>query len=111
MRAVIALLMLAGAAHAQELTCPQQYPEVPGVRLLGGGMHDGPAHEYERMGTYRKERDGHSTQYDFDASAVKWLVCAYEGRKEWWQRVDSRATDCRLTSRGKHKVSVKLTCK
>lgn len=111
MKKLLLILALASPAQAQELTCPPHYPEVPGVRLLGGGMHDGPAHEYERMGTCRKERDGHSTQYDFDASAVKWFVCVYEGRREWWTRIDSRATDCRLTSRGKHKLSVKLVCK
>lgn len=74
-------------------------------------MYDGPAHEYELVGLYKKERGGDSVQYGFDPSAVKWLLCAYEGTKEWWQRIDSRATDCRLTSRGKRKVSVKLVCK
>lgn len=108
MRAVITLLLIASTASAQEIACPQR---IDNAHLLGGGMYHGHNKEYELIGLRQPVPGGENVHHGFAPTDVKWLVCAYEGRKEWWVRIDSRATDCRLKSRGKRKVSVKLTCK
>lgn len=110
MKNLLLILMLAAPlASAQQFACPER---LDNARLLGGGMYHGHNKEYEMQGLHSKEPGGYNVHYGFTPTDVKWLVCGYEGRKEWWVRIEkSRATDCRLTSRGKRKVSVKLKCK
>lgn len=106
------MALLAGPAHAQELTCPKRHPEAPAARLIGGSMYHGEARQYELIGTRSKARGGHDVQHGFAPSDVKWLACWYEGKPAWWLRVDSRATDCTVRERrAAGGVIVKLVCK
>ena len=114
MRAVIALLMLATAASAQQVECPQRLPgiEAPKARLTGGGMYAGAEKQYELIGDRVKVPGGYDVQYGFGVNEIRWLICAYDEKYIWWRRMDLKTTDCRLRERkSAGGVIVELTCK
>lgn len=111
MKLLLALLILAGAARAEEMVCPKRHPDAPQDRLTGAGMYHGPNKEYELIGEYRKARGGHDVHFGFHGDEVKWLVCAYADRRLWWHRMEPRTTSCLLQERGKRQISARLVCK
>ncbi|MFL6672895.1 MAG: STY0301 family protein [Massilia sp.] len=107
---LLAGLLLAGAAQAQVVECPQTIKEAPAVNLTGGSMYDGPNHEYELIGTPKGAKGRH---YGFDGRAVKWLACWYgrDGKVAWW-KMDAKATSCSVGEQRKAgRVSVRAVCK
>ncbi|WP_198120044.1 STY0301 family protein [Massilia rhizosphaerae] len=105
MKAIFAALLLANAlARADDLKCPDTYPDSPislpassgqigsgvvrraifsNAYLYAGKLH-GDAFGFDAMvGTAKTKRvkGGWDTEYTFTPSETKWLVCAYGGNE------------------------------
>lgn len=105
MKAMFAVLLLLNAnASADELWCPNSYPDNPvslprspgqtgaglvrtgafsNAYLYAGKLHSDPFGFEAMVGTAERKRvkGGWDTEYRFAPSETKWLVCAYGGNE------------------------------
>lgn len=111
MRAALALTIAVGlgGAHAETIECPQRYAS---AQLVGGSMYDGPAHEYELVGTLAEVSGGQNVAYQFPGTEVKWLACWYGKGAVQWRQVSARVKRCEVRERrARGQVLVKAECK
>jgi hypothetical protein len=128
---LLALLAVStSTTYAQVIECPKFYPwqdtrlaEVPpqhkgtGLlaksRLAGASMYTGElGGQAELQGDGKKVKGGWEVNYGFASGDARWLVCSYGAQITWWERMDPKATACKLEVRegGRDPASAKVTC-
>lgn len=115
-RLLFAILMLATAAHAETIKCPEQFPtkditlsdnpagrkgvgRVQKTGLSSAYMVSGELYsEQDMVPNIRKVKGGSDVGFSFPKDP-KWLVCVYGESIEWWEQLDSKFTDCEVKIR------------
>ena len=131
--ALLLCTVLAPAAHAQVIECPQHYPsqdtplaEVPHQHnghgfvakspLRNALMYAGEINGRQALvGEPHRVKGGRDLHHGFERGERKWLVCFYgEDRTiAWWEQVDPKVTNCVVQVREgeKNQMTVRATCK
>jgi hypothetical protein len=111
MRALLLACLVAPAAVAQTVECPQSHQS---QRLTSAAIRAGAEHQAELAGgDETKTRGGYEILYRFPGHEAKWLACYYgsKGDVEQYKRMDERTTECRLQVReSRAAVTAKMTC-